>query len=339
MRKPDFEQLLNVLSKAAPDRPTLFEFFLNDPLYQRLCGYRITAENRPQAMADAFAAAGYDYCTTAGYGISFPKADRHSEKSISLNEGAMITSWDEYENYPWPDADAADYSVLNDIRLPDGMKIIVHGPCGVLENTIQLVGYDNLCMMVFDQPDLVKAIADRIGGCLLNHYRRCLEFDRVGAAISNDDWGFQQQPMLSPEDMRNDIVPWHKKIVEAIHAAGRPAIMHSCGNVFDCGLIDDVIDVCKYDARHSYEDKILPVEKAWQTYHDRIAVLGGIDLDFLCRKSPGEIRERADRLLELTSAGGYALGSGNSIPEYVPVENYFAMISAATGMDYSGFLK
>jgi uroporphyrinogen decarboxylase len=27
--------------------------------------------------------------------------------------------------------------------------------------------------------------------------------------------------------------------------------------------------------------------------------------------------------------GGYALGSGNSIPEYVPQENYLAMISAA----------
>jgi len=26
--------------------------------------------------------------------------------------------------------------------------------------------------------------------------------------------------------------------------------------------------------------------------------------------------------------GGYALGTGNSVPEFVPAENYFAMISA-----------
>jgi hypothetical protein len=30
-----------------------------------------------------------------------------------------------------------------------------------------------------------------------------------------------------------------------------------------------------------------------------------------------------------TLARGYALGSGNSIPEYVPVEGYLAMIEAA----------
>ena len=29
------------------------------------------------------------------------------------------------------------------------------------------------------------------------------------------------------------------------------------------------------------------------------------------------------------SANGYALGSGNSIPDYVPVENYLAMIEGA----------
>jgi len=334
MRKSDFDQLLKVLARETPDRHTLFEFFLNRPLYQHLCGYNITNENCPQAMADAFAAAGYDYCTTCGFGISFPKREQYHEKSISLNEGVMIASWEDYEKYPWPDADKADYSVLKDIKLKDGMKIITQGPCGVLENTISLMGYDNLCMMIFDQPSLVKAVVDNVGSCLIKHYRRCLEFDKVGACISNDDWGFQQQPMLSPDDMRKYIVPWHKQIVEVIHDAGRPAIMHSCGNVFDCGLIEDVITVCKFDARHSYEDKILPVEEAWKKYHDRIAILGGIDLDFLCRKSPAEIHERADKLLQLTSAGGYALGSGNSIPDYVPQENYFAMISVATGLDY-----
>lgn len=29
------------------------------------------------------------------------------------------------------------------------------------------------------------------------------------------------------------------------------------------------------------------------------------------------------------NSGGYALGTGNSVPDYVPVENYLAMIAAA----------
>jgi uroporphyrinogen decarboxylase len=34
-------------------------------------------------------------------------------------------------------------------------------------------------------------------------------------------------------------------------------------------------------------------------------------------------------MIERTAArGGYALGTGNSIPDYVPIENYLAMIRA-----------
>ena len=48
-------------------------------------------------------------------------------------------------------------------------------------------------------------------------------------------------------------------------------------------------------------------------------------MDFLVRASVEEIRERSLNLLKLTSKGGYALGSGNSIPEYIPFEKYRSM--------------
>jgi uroporphyrinogen decarboxylase len=86
----------------------------------------------------------------------------------------------------------------------------------------------------------------------------------------------------------------------------------------------------KYDGKHSYEDKILPVEQAYERLNPEIAVIGGLDLDFICRKTPREIYSRACGMLEKTSRrGGYALGSGNSIPDYTPYENYLAMLAAA----------
>ena len=57
--------------------------------------------------------------------------------------------------------------------------------------------------------------------------------------------------------------------------------------------------------------------------------MGGIDIDFLCRSSVGEITRRCVKMLELSGEnGGYALGSGNSIPDYVPEEAYMAMINS-----------
>ena len=71
------------------------------------------------------------------------------------------------------------------------------------------------------------------------------------------------------------------------------------------------------------------MQQAYEKWGSRIAILGGIDVDFLCRAPLSAIRQRSRALLEQTACRGYALGSGNSIPEYVPDENYFAMIEPA----------
>jgi uroporphyrinogen decarboxylase len=85
----------------------------------------------------------------------------------------------------------------------------------------------------------------------------------------------------------------------------------------------------KFDGRHSYEDNITPVEKAYPELHKKIAVLGGIDVDFITRKTPEEVYNRSKNLIEMSSVdGSYALGTGNSIADYIPVENYFAMTKA-----------
>ena len=85
----------------------------------------------------------------------------------------------------------------------------------------------------------------------------------------------------------------------------------------------------KFDGRHSYEDKIIPVEEAYRRWGGRIAILGGLDVDFLIRSDEETIKKRARAMLDLArEKGGYALGSGNSIPAYIPKERYFAMTSA-----------
>jgi len=61
---------------------------------------------------------------------------------------------------------------------------------------------------------------------------------------------------------------------------------------------------------------------------------GGIDMNFLTVASPEEVYARSRAMLERTAGrGNYMLGSGNSIPEFVPVENYLAMIRAALDAD------
>ena len=210
--------------------------------------------------------------------------------------------------------------------LPDGMKLMVMGPGGVLENVIDLVGYDNLCLLLSDDPDLVQEIFNQVGSRLLGYYANAVQYEAVGFVCSNDDWGFNTQTFLSLDDMRRYVFPWHKKIVDLSHASGRPCILHSCGYFGD--VMDEVIDDLHFDGKHSYEDNILAVEASYERWNPRIAILGGIDLDFIIKSSPDQIKDRCRRMLERTAGrGGYALGTGNSVPAYIPQENYLAMIS------------
>lgn len=334
--EPDFNNLLAVLRREVPSRPTLFEFFLNEPLYRRLSpeldDLPDTPRNRYIRSIRAYYRLGYDFHTVLIPGFSFSEGiiTRHQARTVSLNEGNPIGSWQELQAFPWPDPENADYGILDDLAeiLPSGMKLIPYTPNGVLENMIDLVGYQRLCVLIKDDPELVLAVAEAITERLLVYYSHVVHHPAVGACIVNDDWGFKTQTLFSPADMRKFVFPFHKRIVALIHAAGKPAILHSCGHF--ARVIEDIIEDIRFDARHSFEDAIMPIEEAYERYHHRIALLGGIDVDFVCRASPAEVYRRSRAMLERAAErGGYALGTGNSVPDYVPDSGYFAMIRAA----------
>lgn len=339
MNETNFNNLLKVLRREKTSRPVLFEFIIGGTAFTQTLGTDVAPAGSPfeciRNRITCFHKLGYDYATIPAWDpslgfLSFKAGEQHQAASVSMNEGAVISDRSTFESFDWTDPNPAAYKALAGVKsyVPKGMKLITCGPCGVLENTIRLVGFENLCYLIADEPELVTDICSAIGTRLLKHYQLCLEHEVIGAAIVNDDWGFKTQTMLSTADMRKFIIPWHKKIVEAIHAAGRPAILHSCGQLSE--VWDDLIDDIRFDAKHSYEDAILPVEQAYDRYSHRIAIMGGIDVDFLCRAKPEEIYKRSKAMLEHTaSKGGYALGSGNSITNYMPAENYFAMIRAA----------
>ena len=64
-----------------------------------------------------------------------------------------------------------------------------------------------------------------------------------------------------------------------------------------------------------------------KTIGTRTALLGGIDVDFLCRASEAEIRQRVrDTLSKCMPGGGYCLGTGNTVANYIPLDHYLIML-------------
>jgi uroporphyrinogen decarboxylase len=279
---------------------------------------------------DGESALGYDYAPTMAPSFGFKTNAPHGKESATMNETMIIEGWEDYEKYEWyePDERIPEYLIAAAKFLPEGAKLFVFGPCGVLENCTGILGFSNMMMKLYEDLELVKTVVDNVGSRLLKYYELVLQVKEVGVIMCNDDWGHKTQTMMSPKHMREYIFPWHKKAVAAAHAAGRPAVLHSCGE--HRVIMDDIIDDMRYDGKHSYEDTIHPVEQAYEQYGQRICIMGGMDMDFCCRKTPEEVYARArDMLLKTRENGHYLLGTGNSLARYLPIPQYNAMRQAA----------
>jgi uroporphyrinogen decarboxylase len=348
---PDFNRLLTVLRRTGePDRVPFIELFADleimeavlDRPFPRLGDYRPDAPDRKaeahycDLLIEFYHRSGYDYVRAAPRGGDFDYgflqlADTESDlskgkRSWARESGGVITNWADFEAYPWPKAEEIDYWTADYTaqRLPDGMKLIGHG-ASILEPLMWLMGYETFALALYDQPDLIETMFQLVGEHQLARCKALCEIDNMGAIWISDDIGFRSGTMIAPDHLRQYVFPWWKRIATHIHERGMPVLLHSCGNLVD--VMDDIIDDVGIDGKHSYEDTFLPVTEAKRQYGHRLAILGGIDLDFLCRSSEREVRARVRDVIDICGAGGgYALGTGNSVANYIPLRNYLAML-------------
>jgi len=334
--QPDFSRLLTVLRRAGePDRVPLIELGISDAAFTEIFG------PPPGSEGDSYLAwrteghhgLGYDF-VSCGPDVSFTHKSRIADDTASdgqrgwMEEAAgPITSWEEFERYPWPEVTDASFQSLEITarHLPEGMKIIAGLPCGPMENLTFLMGFETFSYALLDQPDLVAAIAGRVDGILCQLADVTASLDSVGAQWLPDDMGFKGGPLAAPETLRRYVFPTQKRICEIAHRHGKPILLHSCGRL-DV-VMDELIDDVGIDSKHSFEDVIMPVWEAKRKWGGRIALLGGVDMDVLARGSEEQVRAYTRRCIEeCAPGGGWALGSGNTIPNYVPVRNYLAML-------------
>jgi uroporphyrinogen decarboxylase len=238
----------------------------------------------------------------------------------------LIKSFADFEAYSWPTPKSVDFAAAEAAHsaLPDGMGMIGFSG-GVLEWSSNLLGLEGMMLLLYDNPDLVRAVVDRVGQIIYDAFRVFCQMDKVFAIWLGDDMGFKTATLLQPQHLRQYILPWHKRYAELAHQTGRLFLLHSCGHVD--AVMPDLIEDVRIDAKHSFEDVIVPVEQFKQRWGSRVAVLGGVDVDLLSRGTQDDVRRRTTQILEACApGGGYACGSGNSITNYMPTENYVAML-------------
>lgn len=336
---PDYRHMESVMKKERPARLPLYEHIVSIDTMERVLGLEFAdlakgdAEDRLEFFRNYcrfFKEMTYD---VVSYEISSrakspgPHALKGGKGPIQTRADFEAFPWDEVRERYWNDA-GPKFDALAE-ALPPGMKVVGGIGNGVFEFAEDVVGLEHLPFIQIDDPELYADLFDKIGELLLELWRELLaQYSDIFAACRfGDDMGFKSSLLTNPGTVRDYILPQYRRIIEHVHSRGKPFLLHSCGCIFE--VMEDIIET-GIDAKHSNEDAIAPFERWIELYGDRIGLLGGFDMDFLCLKSEQEVYaavlEQGSRFRSM--ARGYALGSGNSIPDYVPVENYLAMIRA-----------
>lgn len=349
--RPDIGRFLDGLLGSRPSaRPPLVEYLVDEmvmkPVVSDLLGRTwadFGSDRRSQrAWLDNFISfwlsLGYDFVRFEA-SLPFPENKLTTADTSAFSAKARawadehqgrVTTRQDFETYPWPevkDFDFFPYEYL-DRHLPEGMGLLVSHGGGLFEHLSWIMSFEGLCLALAEDPVLVEMVASRLGGLITDFNRHLLDLDRVAALFPGDDMGFRSGPLIAPRNLRELVLPWHKRWAEMARAKSRPYFLHSCGNLEL--IMEDLIDDVRIDGKHSFEDAILPAEDFQARYGRRLAVLGGLDLNILAKGSAEDVRHRTRALIEICGAQGrFAVGSGNSIPSYVPPANYLAMVDAA----------
>ena len=243
----------------------------------------------------------------------------------------VIQTREDFERYPWDGICDTYFQMYHRSfealrrNMPEGMKAIGGVGYGIFECVQDLVGYEDLCYMRADDEELYHDMFFKIGESNLKIWKRFLQEygDIYCVCRFGDDLGFKSTTLLPPDEIRELVIPQYKPIIQAVHDAGKPFLLHSCGCIFD--VMEDII-AAGIDAKHSNEDQIAPFTYWVEQYGDRIGNFGGIDTDAVCRLDPDAMFDYIQEVVSKSVGhGGFAFGSGNSIPDYVPAEGYRSM--------------
>jgi len=333
-REPDFDQFLKALwRRGRPDHVPFYEHIASPSFIARRTGtpFDRMTEDDPRywpIYVDFWIHMGFD-CVPIEIGLRCPLPEaEHGRGGHGSEATTVIRTIEDFQRYPWPDESSpVDLRPFETVArlLPDGAKMVAGVCAGPYEWVTRMMGVMGLAYALFDNRPLVTMMFEKIGRMHVAVNRQLADMDSVGALRQGDDLGFKTSTFLRPEDLRQLVLPIYKRMAAVAHEHSKPFILHSCGNL--ATLYDDLIDDCRIDAKHSFEEAILPVREFKKRYGHRITPLGGLDVDVICRSNSETLRRYArQNIEECFYDGHWAMGTGNSLTDYMPVENYLIVL-------------
>lgn len=199
------------------------------------------------------------------------------------------------------------------------------------QDTCASFGMETALMNMLSNPEIYEAVDEKI----VNFYLKANEIffeatkGKLDAVLIGNDMGSQRGLMLSPQCVRDFIIPGCKKLVDQAHSYGLKVIYHSCGSIAQ--VIPDLI-AAGVDVIHPIQALAagMEPESLKQQFGDKVAFCGGVDTqDLLVNGTPEMVQAKVKELRTIFPTGLVISPSHEAIMEDVPPANIHALFEEA----------
>lgn len=164
------------------------------------------------------------------------------DETMGQPKNPPLEDWMNLAGYTPPDAFAPGrMDGLNEFAKSNPDKYII-GLMGITGFNLMtfIRGFENVLSDLYFEQDNISKLADMVFGFEEGLIKRFGE-SPVDAVAFFDDWGTQNNLMISPDLWRTFFKPRYKKQFQLVHSFGKHVFFHSCGNNYE--IIKDLIEI------------------------------------------------------------------------------------------------
>lgn len=339
------ERFLTALRVQQPDRVPLFDFLFQQPLYEALIGRRPENYNGRDAVECALAL-NHD-------GVWIPFGGFSGYRPRFLREHVYQDEWGttyQKDAASWPIDAPIDYPIktradLRGYRPPDPTLpgrdaeilaaraanredlAILGGVQGPLTTAWLLMGYENICYALYEDPDLLSEVFKLSNEFFKEAARRSVAAGCVGMWVS-EDLGDSNRGFFKLDHYRKYVLPPFVELVDHVAGLGVPVLMHSCGCI--TAFLDDLAQT-KINSLHPLQRTAkMDLRAVKAKYGRRFCLIGNIDSSrTLPFGTPADVAAEVREAIDTAApGGGFILASDHSLHDGIPVENIREMFRA-----------
>lgn len=169
------------------------------------------------------------------------------------------------------------FKTISRLAKRKGKYIVVPNLVNMYERMRSLMGFEELMVAPYKQPELLEELLDHLTSMTINMIEKYGSIGFFDAFMTWEDWGLQSRLQMHVKTFKEFYKPRYKRIIEKVHENDMHFIWHSCGYILDLfpEMIDLGVDVIQLD-----QPRLIGHKKLINLIGGKIAMWNTVDIQW-----------------------------------------------------------